>query len=120
MQKFMGMLGVLMLSATLTFAQQGQNRTPEERAQRQTEQLTKQLSLSADQTTKVQALSLERAKKMEELRAGGERPDREKLQALQTDFDTKLKPVLTADQWTQYEKFREEQRERMRNRGGNR
>ncbi len=95
-----------LLSATLTFAQNDQRRSPEERAQRQTEQLTKQLNLSTEQAEKVKALSDDRMKQMQEMRANGARPDRQKMQELQENYEAKLKPILSTEQWTQYEKIR--------------
>ncbi len=111
-----------LLSITLTFAQNDQGRSPEERAQRQTEQLTKQLNLSTEQAEKVKALSDDRMKQMQEMRASGARPDRQKMQELQENYEAKLKPILSTEQWTKYEKMREEQGSRMRDRrpgGGN-
>ncbi|PQA58298.1 hypothetical protein [Siphonobacter curvatus] len=120
MKKLVFSLGALLLATTLTFAQGEMGRSPEERAQRQTEQLTKQLNLSADQAAKVKTLSDERMKQMQEMRASGARPDRQKMQELQENYEAKLKPILSTEQWTQYEKMREEQRNRMREgrRGG--
>jgi len=122
MKKLIAFFVVGLLSTTLTFAQNDQRRSPEERAQRQTEQLTKELNLSTEQAEKVKALSDERMKQMQEMRANGARPDRQKMQELQENYEAKLKPVLTTEQWTKYEKIREEQRNRMRDRrpdGGN-
>ncbi len=91
------------------------NATPEERAQRQTARLTEAVKL--DKTQEEQVYTLDRAKQMQELRASnGGRPDREKMQEMQTKFDEKLKPILTANQWTEYEKYRQEQQDRIRNR----
>lgn len=65
---------VLMVSVN-TFAQNGRNATPEQRADRQTQQLSKKLALSKEQTDQVHALNLERAERAGELRASNERPD---------------------------------------------
>lgn len=117
MKKFLSFAIALLFAAATAFAQGsgGMNATPEERAQRQTERITERLKLDKPQTDKVYALSLDRAKQAQELFASGQR-DRTKMQELQTKFDEKLKPILTADQWTEYEKYRQEQQDRMRNR----
>ena len=116
MKKLLAFAAVLLLAATTTFAQGGgMNATPEERAQRQTERIIERLKLDKAQGEKVYALSLDRAKEMQALLASGER-DRTKMQEMQAKFDEKLKPILTAEQWTEYEKYRQEQQDRMRNR----
>jgi hypothetical protein len=116
MKKLLAFAVVLLLATTTTFAQGGMmNASPEERAQRQTERITERLKLDKIQSDKVYALNLDRAKQMQELFASGER-DRTKMQDLQAKFDEKLKPLLTADQWSEYEKYRQEQQDRMRNR----
>ncbi|MDQ1087530.1 MULTISPECIES: periplasmic heavy metal sensor [unclassified Siphonobacter] len=122
MKKLIAFFVAGLLSTTLTFAQNDQGRSPEDRAQRQTEQLIKELNLSTEQAEKVKALSDDRMKQMQEMRANGARPDRQKMRELQENYEAKLKPVLTTEQWTKYEKIREEQRNRMRDRrpgGGN-
>lgn len=116
MKKLLAFAAVLLLAATTTFAQGGRmNASPEERAKMQTERITERLKLDKGQSEKVYALSLDRAKEMQSLLASGER-DRTKMQEFQAKFDEKLKPILTPEQWTQYEKYRQEQQGRMRNR----
>lgn len=116
MKKLLAFAAVILLAATTTFAQGGMmNASPEERAQRQTERISERLKLDKAQSENVYALSLDRAKQMQELMASGER-DRTKMQEFQAKFDEKLKPILTADQWSEYEKYRQEQQDRMRNR----
>ncbi len=118
MKKLLSFSIAVLFAVGTTFAQGGgANATPEERAQRQTAQLNEAVKLDKTQEEKIYALNLDRAKQMQELRASaGGRPDREKMQEMQKSFEEKLKPILTAEQWTAYEKLREEQQSRMRNR----
>ena len=93
--------------------------TPDEMAKRQTERLTKELGLNADQSTKVQAIMLARTQEMQAMRGqardGGNRDQmREQMQANRAKYDAQFKEVLTADQYT---KFTALQADRM-NRGG--
>lgn len=116
MRKLLAFTAVLLLAATTAFAQSGPlNASPEERARMQTERLAKRLKLDKSQSDQVYTLNLDRTRQMQELRASGER-DRTKMQELQANFDEKLKPILTADQWSKYETYRQEQQDRMRNR----
>ncbi len=114
MKKFLLPLLAIALSATAASAQttpapaDGRaTRTPEEMAARQTEGLTKQLTLSADQSVKVQQIMLDRDKQMLALRsqmqAGTDRSQlREQMQATRAKSDDQLKQVLTPEQFTQY------------------
>lgn len=89
--------------------------TPEQQADR----LTKQLNLSADQRTQVVALEQARREEMKtmrgQLQAGGDRTGmRQTMQTARDKYDTQLKGILTADQYTQYNQQREQ---RADNRG---
>ena len=89
--------------------------TPEQQADR----LTKQLGLSADQRTRLVALEQARRDEMktmrDQLQTGGDRTAmRQTMQTARTKYDTQLKDILTADQYTRYSQQREE---RAGNRG---
>ncbi|GAB3579995.1 periplasmic heavy metal sensor [Hymenobacter daeguensis] len=90
---------------------------PEEMAKRQTERMTQELGLNADQAAKVQQIQTARAQEMQAMRgqAGGDRDKmREQMQASRAKYDAQYKEVLTADQYTKYTSM---QANRM-NRGG--
>lgn len=96
------------------------NMTPEQRADMQAQRLTKQLGLSAEQTEKVKQMELARVQEMQAMRgqasAGGDRETmRQNMQAMRTKYDTQLKGILTADQYTQYSQL---QQDRMNGRMG--
>jgi protein CpxP len=93
--------------------------TPEEMAKRQTERMTQELGLNADQAAKVQQIQTARAQEMQAMRGqgGGDRDKmREQMQASRTKYDAQFKEVLTADQYTKYTSM---EANRM-NRGGGR
>ncbi|ARK12270.1 hypothetical protein A6C57_19100 [Fibrella sp. ES10-3-2-2] len=87
--------------------------TPEQRAERQTAQMKKDLTLTAEQETTITALNLKFAQQQQKMMASGERNPEAMKQAMDAR-DAELKAVLTKDQFGQYEKMREEQRNRMR------
>jgi hypothetical protein len=95
---------------------------PENFAKRQTEELKEELGLTADQEKKVYEINLESINKMGEMReearssGGGFEGMREKMTKIREEQNKKMKEVLTEDQWTKYEKYLEERRERMRDR----
>jgi Spy/CpxP family protein refolding chaperone len=102
----------------------GQGRMdPAERVERQTQRLTEALSLNADQIAKVKAIYTKNAenqrKAVEEARASGQQPDREKMReqmrASMTKQDNEIKALLTAEQKVKFEEFIKEREERMKN-----
>jgi Spy/CpxP family protein refolding chaperone len=112
--------GFLLISFNL-FAQRGNMPSPEERAKRQVENLKTELTLTDEQIPKVEKIYLDANKKMSEMRAnsGGNREGmRDKMMAINKKRDEEMKKVLTAEQFTKYQKYLEEQRANrpMRNR----
>jgi parvulin-like peptidyl-prolyl isomerase len=104
---------------------QGRQFSPEDMATRQTEQMEEYVKMTKDVKQKVYDLNLKYAKKSQELRGGGNFMDmsdsqREKMRAQmnaqQQEKDTEMKKILSADQYKQYEKYREEARQRMQQR----
>ena len=78
-------------------------RSPQEMAEHQTQRLSKDLNLSAEQSTKVQQILATRAQDMQALRANSStRPTREQMQASRTKYDDQFKQVLTPDQFAKY------------------
>ena len=114
MKKFLLPLLALALSATAASAQTTLDqaggrprRTPEEMAARQTEGLTKQLGLSADQAAKVQPILLARGQEMMAMRSqmqagtADRNQLRTQMQASRAKYDDQLKAILTPEQFTQ-------------------
>ncbi|SFQ47864.1 hypothetical protein [Hymenobacter arizonensis] len=94
--------------------------TPEEMASRQSQRMAQELSLSADQTTRVQQILLARTQEMQAMRGQGRDATnrdqmRTQMEANRTKYDTQFKEVLTADQYTKYTAM---QADRMKRGGG--
>lgn len=91
----------------------GWNRDPEEVAARQTEQMSAQLGLSAEQLEQVKAINLKYAKKSQEARnaaAGDFSQMREIMTAINNEKNEELKQILSQEQMTKWQQFQEEQR----------
>lgn len=104
--------------ALIANAQRG-NMDPEEMAKRNTDAMKERLELNDDQLKKVEAINLETSKKMSEVFAsasGSREAMREEMMAIDEEKDEALKPILTEDQWKEYEKMKEEQAEQRRQR----
>jgi Spy/CpxP family protein refolding chaperone len=79
------------------------------------EQLAKRLELNADQKTRVQQIFGDTREQLRELRKESDG----KVADIRKHADDNLQQVLTAEQWQQFLKIKEEARER-RERGGGR
>ncbi|MBC8085430.1 MAG: hypothetical protein H7Z21_19700 [Hymenobacter sp.] len=95
------------------------NITPEQRADMQTQRLTKQLSLSTDQSTRVRAIALAENQEVQVLRgkytaAGSRKGAGQELKALVDKYDAQLKAVLTAEQATKFDQLRAEQMDKRK------
>lgn len=126
MKKIILMSIVLIAFVATAFAQQpGQGRgakSPEERANNQAQRLTKELSLSADQSTKVKTVLLDTEQKREAIRSkysGSQDKSamRTEMQTLKGQKDSQLKQLLTPEQYSQYQSMQAE-RQNKRPGGG--
>jgi protein CpxP len=125
MKKLLLPLLALALSATAASAQTAPdqaggrpNFTPEAMAARQTEGLTQQLGLSADQAAKVQPILLARSQEMMAMRGQMQSgtADREQMrtqmQASRAKYDDQLKAILTPEQFAQMQTLEANRRQR--------
>jgi len=102
----------------------GQQRSPEERAKSETATIKEKCGLDDAQEKKVYDILLANGKKGAELQkeikaAGG--PDdasKDKMKKLRDEVNTEMKKVLSADQYTKYEKYLEERRAQRQGGGG--
>ncbi len=121
---FIVMLAVSTMSMAQGFGGGGQQMSPEDRAKQQTAQIKEAVGLNADQEKKVYDLNLESGKQMAKMRedmqgGGGDfEAMRTKMTSMREEQDKKMKAILTADQWTKYQKWQEENRARRGGPGG--
>ena len=125
--KKLGFLLIVMLMVSVAGMAQGfggQQMSPEDQAKRTTDQIKEAVGLNADQEKKVYNLNLEqskqRAKMFEDMQSGGGDMGsmREKMTAAREEMNKKMKEILTADQWTKYEKWQEQRRSQRGGPGG--
>jgi len=126
MKKLLIICGLLFSVITFAQAQQDQGKdgrrgmgTPEERAKRNTEMLTKKLNLTEDQQTKVSAIYLAQATAMKKLRddASGDRDAmRAAMKKSNEESDVKVTALLNDDQKKAYTTWKEERKEAMKKR----
>ena len=97
--------------------------SPKEMANRQAERLTQELGLTADQTSKMQAILLARTQEMQAMRGqardGGNRGQlREQMQAGRDRYDAQFREVLTPDQYIKFTALHADRKERGGMHGG--
>ncbi len=119
---FMGV--AVSVSAQSQVPNQTKKITPEQIAQKETERMTKNLSLTSDQQTKIQAINLKYAKQRSEVmaahpRTGTPLTDQERAQ-LKADAqksiaaqDAEFKTVLTSEQYQTLQKNKESAKQQM-------
>lgn len=95
-------------------------RSPEELAKMQTQQLKRKLSLTADQEPKVSTVLLDYSTKLVAARdaKGGKMKKMQELKQLTEAKDQSMKGILTEQQYTDYLKLMEEQKEKLKQRRG--
>ena len=115
---------VMLLSVT-AFAQQGKMKgnqskmTAEEQAARKVERLTTRLELSEAQQAELKVVFMEQAKNQEAMKAarrsGQDRPSKMEMtkmrEAHQQAMETKMKEILTAEQFSKWQKMATMKRE---------
>lgn len=92
------------------------NRTPQERAQLQTEWMTGKLNLSPTQASQVQSINLMYIQKNDLVLKSdaGKLSKFRQLKAIQKGKDAALKKGLSADQYTKYQSLKEEMKTEMK------
>lgn len=118
-----GLLGIFMLLAITTIAQQkqgngGQKRAPEDQAKNMIERLDKQLKLSQNQKDSIYIYAYDLAKKQQDLFKSTD--DRkaafEKIQPIRLTTDLKIKSFLTSEQSKSYDILQKQMQERRQQR----
>ncbi|WPU96807.1 hypothetical protein SNE25_14890 [Mucilaginibacter sabulilitoris] len=100
MKKLILVIALATSLSTLANAQQKTDKTPAEKAAHKTQNLQKNLKLTATQTKQVNALFLTEATRIDSLKANkaGKKANKEKHKAIEAQTDQKLNTILTADQ----------------------
>ncbi|MCU0345727.1 MAG: DUF4890 domain-containing protein [Saprospiraceae bacterium] len=111
-------LFILLFAAFLTSAQaqkrDGHDFDPAEHAEHQTERMTEDLGLNADQAAKVKDINLkyaEKAKTQHESKAADKTKNKSEREALRNEHDAELKKVLTKEQAAKWEQRKAERKE---------
>ncbi|OOG18260.1 hypothetical protein BWD42_13450 [Sphingobacterium sp. CZ-UAM] len=120
-KKTLMVISGLLLATTVSFAQQRQQRSPEEQAKMRVEHLDKLLTLNQVQKDSIYNLTLSQAQQRAAIKSdGGDRKaNMEKFKQLQEAQATKIKSWLTPDQVKLFDEQQEKMKERMKKRSEN-
>ncbi|TAE30222.1 MAG: hypothetical protein EAZ91_10875 [Cytophagales bacterium] len=96
------------------------NSTPEERANRQTQQMKKELALTAEQEKSIAVINLNYARQMQPVidQVKRDRTTMKQVRQMNNAKEKDLRKVLTDKQFLDYESHKDERRERMKERRG--
>ena len=105
------MLSIVLIAITTAFAFKGHD--PAARAKKQTEWMKKELSLTDDQTSKVENINLKYAQKKKEIIEQMHK----QMSALDKDKTSDLQGVLNKEQLSKYESKKAEMKEKRKDHG---
>lgn len=108
--KSFALTAILSGTTLFSFAQDKEVKTPEQRAEKKTEILTKKLDLTTDQQTKVADMNQATAKEVDAIKNNANLSKEEKKSAIKQLRETKrneLKAILTTEQQQKLDKMQE-------------
>lgn len=120
MKRIVLTLAIAFIGLTATFAQSTgkQKMTPEQRAEKSTAKLEKELTLTADQKQKIYAVELDKYKQTEawhKQTSADRKAKKDQHMASKKETDAKIDQVLTPDQKKKLEDLRTAKKARIQN-----
>jgi len=111
----------ILFTSAHTFAQdQGQRKSPQDRANTQFQWMKQNIGLTDDQNSKVFNVLFQSAKDADAARNSDQGADkRQAMQEIQSNRDAQLKAILTGDQFTKYQAHEQEMKAKMQERRAN-
>ena len=112
--KTFALTAILAGTTFFSFSQDNQTKTPEQRAEKRTEMLTKKLDLTADQQVKVAQINQSTAKEVDAIKNNNSLSKEDKktqLKQLRDNKHQELRSVLNSDQQQKFDKIEEKREE---------
>ena len=111
------------MSTLSLFAQEGgSKKTTEQRAEQYVKELTTELSLTADQSSKIKAVQLESLTKLDSIKAkatdGDKKAGKKEAKAVNEAASESIKAILTDEQKPKFDAWLEARKEKMKNKNG--
>jgi Spy/CpxP family protein refolding chaperone len=111
------------LSTISVFSQDGKSKkTTEQRAEMYVKELTTELSLTANQSSKIKAVQLESLSKLDSIKAkatdGDKKAGKKEAKAVIDAANASIKAILTDEQKPKFDAWVEARKEKMKNKNG--
>lgn len=106
---FLGLVAIFAVNTAMA----DEAKPNELKAKEKTKMLTSQVILTAEQMPQVEAIYLEGFNKLDQIKAEKSTVTADDKNAVIATQETKLKAILTADQWTKYENTKIRKAEKM-------
>jgi hypothetical protein len=109
---------IMLLCGHLIFSQQQSVKSPEERAQKLTDVLTKKLELTTDQSNSIYGIFLSQAQQVDNLRTNkpaSKEEFRQSVMDIRNQTDSLLQNILSQDQYQKFEELKQKIIDRMKN-----
>jgi periplasmic protein CpxP/Spy len=117
---FILVVSALALTANEIFTQDLGKKTPEERAQKRAEKMTKHLSLNDDQYKQIYDAFLLQAQQIDALKStdGDKKVKKEQMKSIRQNTDATITGLLSAEQNIKYQQFKEKRKEKHKQKKG--
>jgi protein CpxP len=113
---------ILMTTVAIIAQDSLTNITPEKRAAQFVIELSKELNLTTDQSSKIEAIQLASIKKVDEIKANGTGKDKKEInkeaRAVTKAANAEIKAMLTDEQKPKFDVWLEQKKEKMKNKTG--
>jgi len=96
-----------------------QKKSPEERAQKMSDKMSKKLSLTSDQYNQVYSIMLSHAQQADQIRSSNDKQScKEQMKKLRQSTDSQLQAVFTEEQLQKYNELKMMMKEKRKNKKG--
>jgi len=117
MKKVLLLMAVLFSTISIYAQDSTSKKTPEQRATMYVKELNKELSLSSDQTVKIQTIQLESIKKVDEIKSkdGDKKEIRKQVKSVNDGANEAIKTNLTAEQKQKFDTWLDQKKGKAKN-----
>ena len=108
-----------LMTTFITFAQESSPKSPEQRAERYVKQLKKEVTLTAEQSSKIEAIQLKCIEQVDVLKSkeegGGKKKSNIESKEIINAANAEIKAILTNEQIPKFDAWLEEKKGKMKN-----
>lgn len=109
----------VLMTTFITFAQESSSKSPEQRAKKYVKQLKKEVTLTAAQSSKIEAIQLKCIEQVDVLKSkeegGGKKKSNKESKEIINAANAEIKAILTNEQIPKFDAWLEEKKGKMKN-----